>query len=273
MSVRTIGIVAGLGQLPTLGARAARERGWDAVVVSVAGGARPELAAEAVSFEECTLGEYGRILAAFTARGVRDVYVLGKLPKSAIARGTYDDAARRVLATVAERGDHAIIEAFVKDMGRHGLTVHSQLDLLQRYLLPAGFAAGRALTDRERRDVHYGLEVACLLADGADAGQTVVVKDGVVLALEAAEGTDETIRRGGRLGGPGAVVVKVKGRRSIDFELPAVGHATIDAMAEVGAAVLGLEAERMLLIDAEGVAARVRELGMALVAVERSEAS
>src|SRR5690606_4351809 len=84
-----------------------------------------------------------------------------------------------------------------------GLTVRSQLELLGDYVARPGWAAGRELTERERADVDYGLEIASLLAERVDAGQTVVVKEGVVLALEAAEGTDETIRRGGRLGGRG----------------------------------------------------------------------
>lgn len=268
--MKTVGIVAGAGRLPALALRAAAHKGWKAAVVSVAGGPRPELAAEAASYEEIPLGQYGRVLAALTARGVRDVYLLGKLPKAAVANGGFDEAAQRVLARVARRGDHAVIEAFVQDMAGRGLTVRSQLELLGDYVARPGWAAGRELTERERADVDYGLEIASLLAERVDAGQTVVVKEGVVLALEAAEGTDETIRRGGRLGGPGAVVVKVKGRRPADLELPAVGHDTVDAMAEAGAGVLAVEAGRVLLVDPEGMAARARELGMAFIAVERS---
>lgn len=269
--MNTIAILAGTGELPVLGARAAREQGRDVVVIQVVESAEDELPRYATQCRYIPIVRYGDVLAALAEADVRHVYLMGKLPKTVVHVENLDAAARRVLSTVTERGDHAIIAALIKDMAAHGFTVRSQLELLAPYLLPSGFAAGRALTPREEADVRYGFEVACLLADRTDAGQTVVVKEGVVLALEAAEGTDETIRRGGRLGGPGVVVVKAKGRRPIDFELPAVGHHTIDAMAEVGAAVLAMEANRMLLVDPEGVAARAEELGMALMTVERSE--
>ena len=114
--------------------------------------------------------------------------------------------------------------------------------------------------------------MARLLADEVDAGQTVVVKNGVVLAIEGAEGTDEAIRRGGRLGGPGAIVVKVKGRHGLAFELPAVGEETIAALAEARAGVLAVEGDRtLLLLDPETVRRQAEELGIALVAVAGDE--
>lgn len=269
--MKTIGIVAGLGQLPVLGARAARGRGWDVVVVSVSGDHRAELAAEAASYHDIALGEYGRIVAAFTERGVRDVYVLGKLPKTIIYSGAVDEAASRVLLELPERGDHAVIEAFLRDMGRRGLTVCSQLDLLHRYIVPSGFVAGRQPSPEQWQDVAYGRKVARWLTDRIDAGQTVVVKNRVVLALEAAEGTDATIRRGGGLGGAGTVVVKVKGSRTDPHDLPVIGLTTLASMEDVGAAVLAVEAERTLLLDREAVVARAREAGISFVAVEGNE--
>lgn len=269
--MKTIGIIAAAGELPALGAQAAREKGWDVVAVCIVDEASEELANYVRVCQHIPFTRYGDVMAALAAEGVRDVYLMGKLPKTVVHVQELDDAARRVLSSVTERGDHALLSALVRDMAERGLVVRSQVELLEPYLAPAGFEAGRQLTEREQADVRYGFQVASLLADQTDVGQTVVVKEGVVLALEAAEGTDETIRRGGRLGGPGSVVVKAKGRRPIDFELPAIGHDTIDAIVDAGASVLALEAERILLLDAPGIAARAEELGIALVAVERSE--
>lgn len=151
------------------------------------------------------------------------------------------------------------------------MTVRSQLDLLQPYIVPVGFAAGREPSAEQLQDVAYGRKVARWLTDRVDAGQTVVVKDRVVLALEAAEGTDATIRRGGELGGAGAVVVKVKGSRNDPHDLPVVGLTTIAAMQDVGASVLAVEAERTLLLDKEAVITRAREAGISVVAVEGTE--
>lgn len=268
MKGKTIGIIAGLGELPALGARAARERGWDVVVVSVTHERDEDLAAYAVSYHDISLGDYGRVVAVLTDAGVHDVYVLGRLPKTLIHGGALDDSAMRVLSRLGERGDHALIEAFVNDMAARGLVVRSQLDLLGHCVVPAGFSVGPTPSPEEWRDVRHGYKVACWLTDRIDAGQTVVVKKGMVLALEAAEGTDETIRRGGRLGGPGTVVVKVKGARDDAHDLPVIGPATVAAMVDAGASVLAFEAGRTLLLDRDKIVSRAREKGIALIAVE-----
>lgn len=265
--MKAVGIIAGIGHLPILGARAAREQGWEVVVVSVIDESAQGLIAAATVHKNIPLTRYGRVIGEFLESGVRDVYVLGKLSKTLIHSDALDDEALQVLASVSERGDHAIIEAFLSDMTRRGLTVHSQLDLLQSYVVPSGFAAGRALTPGEQQDVLYGQKVARLLTDSLDVGQTAVVKDGVVLAVEAAEGTDATIRRGGQLGGSGVVVVKVKGTRLTSHDLPVIGLDTMEALAEAGAAVMAFEAGRTLLIDREQVVARAQELGIGLLAL------
>ncbi|OUM99427.1 MAG: hypothetical protein BAA04_08925 [Firmicutes bacterium ZCTH02-B6] len=284
--MKTVGVIAGAGRVPVIGVRAAQAKGWRVFAIALAAGpqagdpmdgrcnepACEALRAAGAECETMTVGEYSRIVAAFLERGVREIYVLGKLPKTALYCESLDGAARDVLANRAGQGDHALIEAFVSDLARRGLVVRLQSELFVDQLVPPGFAAGRSLSPREEADMRYGYMVARRLADVADAGQTVVVKDGIVLALEAAEGTDATIRRGGQLGGPGSVVVKVKGRRGIDFELPAVGLETLATVAEAQAGVLAVEAGRTLLLERDDVLKRVAELGIALVAVTGDDA-
>jgi len=285
--VKTIGIIAGAGRVPIAGVRAARARGWRVFAVPVAGDSVPPAAHQAPPADdplcmalaeagaECqpmAAAGYARIVTAMLERGVQELYVMGKVPKTFLYSDRLDGSAREVLAAGTGRGDHALIEAFVADLARRGLTVRPQWELLAEFIVPTGFAAGRPLTPREEADARYGYRVARLLADEVDAGQTVVVKNGVVLAIEAAEGTDEAIRRGGRLGGPGAIVVKVKGRHGLAFELPAVGEETIAALAEARAGVLAVEGDRtLLLLDPETVRRQAEELGIALVAVAGDE--
>lgn len=285
--MKTVGVIAGAGRVPVLGVRAALAKGWRVFAVALApggvsagqgdtvwtGSACPALQEAGAECQTMPVGEYARIVEAFTERGVREIYVLGKLPKTALYGEPLDSAVRDVLASRAGQGDHALIEAFIADLARRGLAVRPQSELFAEHIVPPGFAAGRPLSTREKADVRYGYMVARRLADVADAGQTVVVKDGIVLALEAAEGTDAAIRRGGQLGGPGAVVVKVKGCRGIDFELPAVGLETLAAVEDAQAAVLAVEAGRILLLEREAVLRRVEELGIALVAVTGEDAS
>jgi DUF1009 family protein len=139
-------------------------------------------------------------------------------------------------------------------------------------LAPEGPLVGQEPDAAARRDIALGIEVATQLGR-ADVGQTVVVKNGHVLALEAIEGTDEAIRRGGRLGGRGAVVVKVaKPEQDARFDLPAVGEGTLRAMAEVGARLLAIEAGRTLLLDVPRLWQFARESGIAVFGAPVSRA-
>src|SRR5690606_1750254 len=106
------------------------------------------------------VGEYARIVEAFTERGVREIYVLGKLPKTALYGEPLDSAVRDVLASRAGQGDHALIEAFIADLARRGLAVRPQSELFAEHIVPPGFAAGRPLSTREEADVRYGYMVA-----------------------------------------------------------------------------------------------------------------
>jgi DUF1009 family protein len=132
-------------------------------------------------------------------------------------------------------------------------------------LAPKGLLAGPKLKAGEERDVELGAQVALSLGR-ADVGQTVVVKDGAVVAVEAVEGTDEAIRRGGRLGGKGAVVVKrVKPGQDLRFDLPAAGPVTLEVMREVSARVLAVEAGRTVLLEAEKLFRLADRLGISVV--------
>lgn len=265
---KVVGVVAGEGALPAIGVEAARGRGWDVVVVATV--PREDLRRHATAYYPVPLAEYGRIVDTLLSVGARDVYTLGTFSPAVIGDTKLDAAARRVLARVRDRGNNALIAAFAHDMIERGLVLHSQLDLLHDLIVPAAFRVGEPLTEEQWADVERGVAAALVLTDKVDAGQTVVVKNGIVMALEAAEGTDETIRRGGRLAGPGAVVVKMKGRRATDDDLPVVGRETVEALAEVGASVLAVQGERTLLLHRDTVIERLERAGIRFVAVEGS---
>ena len=138
---------------------------------------------------------------------------------------------------------------------------------------PAGLIAGREPTEAERGDITLGLAVA-KTTSGIEIGQTVVVKQGTILAVEAFEGTDETIVRGGRLGGAGAVVIKVAKRgHDMRFDIPVVGLRTLKSLRKARAAVLAMEARRTILLDREAVAREAARLGLSIIAVETADSS
>ncbi|MCA1809700.1 MAG: LpxI family protein [Lentisphaerae bacterium] len=139
---------------------------------------------------------------------------------------------------------------------------------MEQAMPAAGLLAQRAPDERERRDIALGLRVA-KATSGLDIGQTVVIKDGVVLAVEAFEGTDETMRRAGRLGGPGMVVVKAaKQGHDMRFDIPVVGMKTMQVLRKARAGVLAVEAGRTILLERDKLAAEADRIKLAFLAVD-----
>jgi DUF1009 family protein len=154
-----------------------------------------------------------------------------------------------VLARLAFRNTDSLIGGVADALSREGITLVSSVAFLGDQLAAPGPMTRRRPRRTERADVEYGQTVARALA-GMDLGQTAVVKDRAAVALEAMEGTDEVIRRAGRLAGPGTVVVKVaKPAQDMRFDVPVVGPGTLEAMGEAGARVLAIDAGRTLMID------------------------
>jgi len=176
-----------------------------------------------------------------------------------------------VLARLAFRNTDSLIGAVAETLGREGITLLPSTAFIEDQLAGAGTMSRRRPSGDEKADVEYGRKVARVLA-GMDLGQTVVVKNRAAVALEAMEGTDETIRRAGRLAGPGTTVVKVaKPRQDMRFDVPVVGAGTIEAMREAGAAVLALDAGKTLLLDKADFLSKADEAGLAVVGMEPEE--
>lgn len=254
--------------MPSLGVAAALERGRSVFVIDVGPEPNPLLSG-GDSVRHIPIWQYGLVVQTFIDHGVQDVYLLGKVDPTLMTDARLDEGARSVLTRVKEKAGHAVVSAFIEDMAQHGLRVRPQLELLQPLLVASDFSKGaQRLTAEQQRDIYFGYDTARALTEHLPAGQTVVVKQGLVLALEAAEGTDAAIRRGGALGGPGAVVVKVKGmNRDADLDFPVVGMGTVQAAIEIGAAALVMEADNVILLDREAVVEAAGAAGLALVAV------
>ena len=262
--VRTIGLIAGKGKLPLFLAEAVRARGERLVVVR----AVPEGAAEieAAAVYDIFAGRWGSIVEVLKREGVERVYLAGKIPREYLfAGGEFDERFRRVMASASRRNDDALMEAFVADLAAEGIVVGEQHEYLSHLLAPAGLLGSRKPTDDEWRDIARGFEVAKAVA-GLDVGQTVVVKAGAVLAVEAIDGTDAAIARGCALGRGGAVVVKVaKPRQDPRFDVPVVGLETVRTLAQHQAAVLAFEAGKTLFMEREEAVALADARGIALV--------
>ena len=266
--VERIGLIAGNGQLPFLFARAAREQGLSVIAVAHRGEADPALAAEVEQLSWVRLGQVDRIVRTLREAGCKRAVMAGGIGRvRAFTEVRPDLGAVRILAGLRAVRDDALLRAVAAYFEARGVTIVAPTDFLAHVLCPEGHLAGPRLDGAAQKDVALGVEVATLLGR-ADVGQTVVVRGGHVLALEAVEGTDEAIRRGGRLGGAGAVVVKrCKPGQDLRFDLPAVGPRTLEVMAEVDARVLALEAGRTVLLDAPGLFAAAKSAGITVVGV------
>jgi DUF1009 family protein len=245
-----IGLFAGNGRLPELFAAAARAQGLEVHAVAFEGEVDPRFEHQVASLTWVKVGQMNAIVAAFRAHQVTQAVMAGGIGRVRALSARPDLGALQIVSKLRSRRDDEILRAVADWFEAKGVRIVAATDFVKDVLAAEGHLAGPALTAEQQRDVALGREVAAQLGR-ADVGQTVVIKGGTVLAVEAIEGTDECLRRAGRLGGRGAVVVKrSKPGQDQRFDLPAMGPMTLEVMREVGASVLAIEAGRTVMIDA-----------------------
>jgi DUF1009 family protein len=248
----TIGLIAGGGRFPVLFAESARRAGHRVVAVGHVN--QTDRALEG-AVDACTwvkLGQFGKVVEALRAGGAEGVVLLGGIAKVRFFRDALLDAVGvALLARVAVRSDDNLLRAIARGLEERGLPVIDPTPYLADRLAPEGVLGRHRPTDEELADARYGLELARAIGR-LDLGQTVVVKERVAVAVEALEGTDACIRRGGELCREGAVVVKaVKPQQDRRFDLPAVGPETVETLREAKGRVLAVEAGATLVMDLE----------------------
>lgn len=264
----TIGILAGGGQFPRLIARAARADGMRVVVAGFAGNVDPALAHEVDAFEMFRLGQLSAPLAFLKRQDVARVVLAGAINKPKVMDLRPDTRTVLLLPRLLGKGDTNLMNAAIGELEKEGIAVMPAHLLVPSLLMPEGVLTRTRPTDEQSRDIDYGMAVAHTTG-ALDIGQTLVVKKEVVAAVEALEGTDACIRRGGQLAGPGAVVVKrCKPGQDERVDLPSVGLATIEVAAEAGIGCIAVEAGRALLFDRERAVQAANAAGIVLVGVQ-----
>jgi DUF1009 family protein len=265
-----LGLVGGAGALPALMAREARRAGWRVIAFALVS---PEpLAPHADRVVPVKLGDVGPILAVLGEEGIRHVVLAGRVRKDVLFQGApLDTEARQWLTRAANWTDDGLLSAAAEGLAAMGIEVLDQRRFLAPWLVPPGTVAGPPIPPELQDDVTRGLALARDLAERG-VGQTVVIRAGSVAAVEAMEGTDETVRRGLALAGRGAVVVKAPApAHDYRLDVPTIGPDTVDCCVAGGAAVLALQAGRVLLLERERVEAEAARAGMSIVGVaERS---
>lgn len=269
-----IGLLAGIGTLPVECARAARELGYEVYAVALLKDTDKELAKYATEYTEISVMKVGKILSYLKKNNIHKVTMLGKVTKETLLAGNFvpDFKTMQILWKLPDRKDDTIMKALVAELEGIGAHVCDQTELVKPLMPKAATLTKREPTDAERADMEFGFRMAREIGR-MDVGQTVVVKDMAVMALEAIEGTDACIRRGGELARGGAVVVKVaKPNQDQRFDVPAVGLTTIRSMLAVGARALAIEAGATLLAERDAVLELANENGMTIVAMDDPEA-
>ncbi len=261
-----IGLIAGNGRLPFLFAEAAKAQGLVVHAVAFEGEADPSLAREVASLTWVKVGQANATARALTSRGVTRAVMAGGIGRvRSLTQARPDLGMLKLVAGLRSLRDDELLRAVARFFEGEGLQIVAPTDYVKSVLAQPGHLAGPPLSEQQQRDVDMGREVAAALGR-ADVGQTVVVKDGVVLAVEAVEGTDACIRRAGKYGGPGGVVVKrCKPTQDLRFDLPAAGPVTLEVMREAGARVLAVEAGKTVLLDADLLFSDAVKLGFSVV--------
>jgi len=245
-----IGLIAGNGRFPIIFAENARQLGYTVSAVAHVGETAPELEQHVERIHWIKIGQFNKLIKALKEDGVRQAVMLGGIKKTHVFKTVMPDLRALAIAyRLPQWKDDMILREIAAELESEGITIRESTFGLSGVLVERGVLTRKQPSKKEWEDIRYGWDIG-LDIGRLDIGQCVVVKDRVIVAVEAVEGTDETIRRGGNLAGSGAVVVKrCKPQQDLRFDLPAVGPATIEAMRAVGAAVLAVEAGRTILLD------------------------
>ncbi len=267
-----LGIMAGEGDLPALVARNAGARGLEPVAVTFSARVGKALKPLSASVLQCGLGQPNKIFRFLHREGVREVVFAGKVEKRWLYRNPrLDLRAVQVLRRLKDRRDDSIMLAIIEEMESEGFHVLPQKEFLGDLFAQPGVLSHRAPTRREREDLEFGFAMAKGVA-ALDLGQTVVVRNRAVVAVEAIEGTDETIRRGCAIAGRGAVAVKVaKPSQDPRFDVPVVGETTLRALREGRGTALAIEAGRTMIVSGEAFLEAARRWKIAVISMEEGE--
>ncbi len=266
-----VGLIAGIGNLPVEFMRAAQHEGYEVVVISVVTDGAPELEAEADAYYQISVFKSDTVIKTFLKEGVTDVTMLGKVTKEHLYKKITtipDMRTIKLLNRLRNRKDDTIMLAIVEELEKEGLSVADQTKYMRSLMPSVGVMTKRQPTEVEQLDITFGFTLAKQMGS-LDIGQTVVVKEQAAMAIEAIEGTDECIKRGGALGREGAVVVKTaKPNQDVRFDVPAVGMKTLESMIAGNCKVLAMEAKRTIFVEQEAVLQKANELGIVICAVE-----
>ena len=262
-----LGIIAGNGVYPRALAESARKAGVNKIAAAAfSGETDPALAQYVDQIEWMRVGQLGRLLKFFHEQRIRHAIMAGQIAPKNLFDLRPDWKALLVLARLKRRNAESIFSAIADELAKIEVELLPATSFLNDCLAPADLMAGPPLSRREEEDVDFGWKIAKEIA-GLDIGQTIIVKNGTVLAVEGFDGTNETITRGGKLARKGAVMIKVaKPNQDLRFDVPVIGVETIRIASEAKVRVIAVEAEKTLLLEREAIVDLAQRANISLVA-------
>jgi DUF1009 family protein len=266
--LKTLGLIAGNGNFPLLFTAEARREGYRVVVVAHRGETPPEIESLAHRVTWIQVGQLGKLIAAFKSAGVTQAAMAGGIRKASLFGHFRPDLRGiRFLAALKTREDDGLLRGVADELAREGITIVASTLCLPDIVPHEGVLTAKKPSAAQWEDIRYGFQLAKAIGR-LGVGQSVIVKDGVVAAVEAVEGTDAAIARGGNLTRAGCVLVKVsKPGQDLRFDVPAVGVDTIKNLHAVKGAVLALEAEKTIMLERDEMLRLASRCGVAVVAV------
>ena len=267
-----IGLIAGGGSFPLEFADAARKNGRQVFAVAYHGAADPGIGQRVHAVEWLHVGEIEKLIRFFVENGIRETVIMGGVDKRVMFSDFRPDAtALSLIAGLTETHDDALLRGFAEVLEVNGIMVRASTFLMPELLAPDGCWTKAVPDTAQQSDIAIGWKAAKTLGR-LDIGQCVVVEKGSVLAVEAIDGTDATIERGGRLGGGQAVLVKVcKPHQDMRFDIPSIGPATIANMKTAGVRVLAVETGKTVVFDRQKMVAMADDFNIAIIGLSEEQ--
>lgn len=266
--MKTIGLIAGNGRFPFLVAQEMRRCGFTVAAVGLREETDPALEQFVDSFTWISLGQFQKLIDTLKQAGASQAVMAGQVKHAQLFAGLkLDWRAIKLLGSLVNKKTDTILGAVANDLAKDGIELLPSHDFLRHLLPEKGLITGMKLSRDEQKDVDFGHRIAKSIA-GLDIGQTVVVKDRAVVAVESIEGTNECIRRAAKFAGENTVVVKVaKPNQDFRFDVPVIGPDTVAVLAETRVRVMAVEAGVTLLLDRDQLVRDAAARGVTITAI------
>ncbi|MDR3071266.1 MAG: UDP-2,3-diacylglucosamine diphosphatase LpxI [Endomicrobium sp.] len=266
--MENIGLIAGSGRFPFLVVEGIKKTGNDVVCIALKEEADAELEKNCDKIYWLSVGKFQKIIDTFKSNNVKTVLMAGQVKHVTIYSAmNIDWRAMKVMGSLVNKKTDTILNKIACEFEKDGMHLIPSHTYLTSLLACKGLMSGKKLSSNENKDVEFGYKIAKSIA-GLDIGQTVVVKDRSVLAVESVEGTDECITRAYRLGGKDSIVVKVaKPNQDFRFDVPIVGADTIDTLRENKVRAMAIEAGVTLMLDRNEVIAKAKQFGVTMLGI------